>query len=80
MRCRGLFCRMVTEALLSSLLRGRYVLRAFCTRGEECKTSWEVDIGDAMKLLGDIPFKELRQKLRCPKCDAQISTTLTSLK
>jgi hypothetical protein len=71
---------MEDDALLSSLSPGRYVLRAFCTRGEECRTSWEVDIGQAMQSLGNISFKELRQKLRCPQCDARITTTLTSLK
>jgi hypothetical protein len=71
---------MATEALLSSFRPGWYVHRAFCTRGEACKTSWEVDIAEAMQALGDIPFSELRQKLRCPKCDARITTTLTSLK
>lgn len=71
---------MATEALLSSIRPGRYVVRAFCTRGEACKTSWEIDIAQAMQALGDIPFTELRQKLRCPQCDARITTTLTSLK
>jgi len=33
-----------------------------------------------MQSLGNISFKELRQKLRCPQCDARITTTLTSLK
>lgn len=71
---------MVNGARLSSLPSDKYRVRAFCTRGEECKTSWEVDIAQAMQTLGDIPFNELRQRLRCPQCNARITTTLTSLK
>jgi hypothetical protein len=70
---------MVDNVLLSSLSAGKYVLRAFCTK-EECNCSWEVDIAQVVQTLGDIPFTELRRKLRCPQCDAPISTTLTSLK
>ena len=70
---------MVDEVLLSSLRHGRYVLRAFCTKSE-CSRSWEVDVAEAVRTLGDMPFTELRRKLRCPQCDAPISTTLTSLK
>jgi hypothetical protein len=70
---------MVDKVLLSSLRRGRYVLRAFCTKAE-CNSSWEVNIAQAEQTLGDIPFTELRRRLRCPQCDAPISTTLTSLK
>jgi len=71
---------MADEVLLSSVRHGRYVLRAFCTQKGECSCSWEIDTAQALKTLGDMPFKELRQKLRCPQCDAPISTTLTSLK
>jgi hypothetical protein len=71
---------MVNEARLSSLPSDKYRVRAFCTRGEECKSSWEVDIAQAMQTFGDISFNELRQNLRCPQCDARITTTLTSLK
>jgi hypothetical protein len=71
---------MMNEARLSSLPREKYRLRAFCTRGEECKTSWEVDLANAMQTFGDISFNELRQKVRCPKCKARITTALTSLK
>ena len=39
---------MVDEVLLSSLRHGRYVLRAFCTRGE-CNCSWEVDVAQAVQ-------------------------------
>ena len=70
---------MVDKVLLSSLRDGRYVLRAYCTKGE-CSCSWKVDIAEAVQTLGDIPFTDLRQKLRCPQCDAPITTTLTSLK
>ena len=70
---------MVDKVLLSSLRRGRYVLRAFCTKAE-CNSSWDVDIAQAEQTLGDISFTELRRRLRCPQCDAPISTTLTSLK
>jgi hypothetical protein len=71
---------MVDQMLLSSLLNGKYVLRASCTRKGECNCSWEIDINQAVQTMGDIPLPELRQKLRCPECDAPITTTLISLK
>jgi hypothetical protein len=80
-RCiTGYRVAMVNEVLLSSLRPDKYVLRAFCSRAEECRTAWEVDIAQAVQTLGDIPFKELRQNLRCPQCDAPITMTLSSLK
>jgi hypothetical protein len=57
---------MVDKVLLSCLRRGRYVLRAFCTKAE-CNSSWEVDIAQAEQTLGDILFTELRRRLRCPQ-------------
>lgn len=71
---------MVDQVMLSSLLNGKYVLRASCTQRGECNSSWEIDINQAMQTLGDISLAELRRKLHCPQCNAPITTTLILMK
>ena len=71
---------MVDKVRLSSLRGGRYSLRASCIQQGDCYSSWEIDFDDAMGTMGDITLAELRGKLRCPKCNAPIATTLISLK
>jgi hypothetical protein len=80
-RQSGLSCdAMVDQVPLSSLRNGKYVLRVTCTRAGECFSSWEVDIDQTVRTLGDISLSELRGKLRCAQCNAPIMTTLISLK
>jgi hypothetical protein len=71
---------MVEQVILSSLRNGRYVLRASCTRGVECNSSWEIDINQTIESFGDITLTELRRNLRCLQCNGPIVTTLTSMK
>lgn len=71
---------MASEVKLSSLRGERYLLRASCIQQDVCLSSWEIDFDDAMRTLGDVTLPELRAKLRCPKCNAPIATTLISLK
>jgi hypothetical protein len=56
------------------------LLRASCIQQDACLSSWEIDFDEAMRTLGDVTLPELRAKLRCPKCNAPIATTLISLK
>ena len=71
---------MYGQVLVSSLRNGEYVLRAFCTEQEVCKSRWEVNLDEVIGTLGDMTLAELRQQIRCPQCDAPITTTLVSLK
>ena len=71
---------MYGHVLVSTLRNGEYVLRAFCTDQDVCKSRWEVDLDEVITTLGDIAFTELRRQIRCPRCNAPITTTLVSLK
>lgn len=71
---------MTKPVLLSSFRNGGFVLRASCNQQGACRFSWEIDIDDAMRTLGDVTLGDLRKKLHCPKCNAAITTTLISLK
>jgi hypothetical protein len=68
---------MANQVPLSSIRRGKYVLRASCIQGAECNYSWQVDIDQTIMVLGDISLAELRRKLSCPRCDGPIATTLS---
>ena len=63
--------------LLSFLRNGKYVVRATCTQSGACISSWEVDLDQSIQALGDITITELRRQLRCPQCNAPITTTLS---
>jgi hypothetical protein len=69
---------MGREVLLSSLDDGKHVLRASCTRGG-CWHFWQIEIGQVIQTLGDMTLAELRGRLRCEKCNAPVTTTLTRL-
>jgi hypothetical protein len=71
---------MADQILLSALRNGKYVVRATCTQSGECTSSWEVDLDQSIQTLGDVSLAELRQSLRCPRCNAPITTTLSLTK
>lgn len=70
---------MGSQVPLSSLDDGKDVLRAHCTR-VGCWHSWQIEIGQIIQTLGDMTLAELRGRLRCEKCNAPVTTTLTRLK
>ena len=45
-----------------------------------CRSSWQIDIDQAMLTFGDPTLPELRRQVRCPQCNSPITTTLISLK
>ena len=71
---------MVDEVRLSSLRGGHYALRASCARRDACHASWDIDIDQTLRTIGDVTLTELRGMLHCPSCNALIMTTLTSMK
>jgi hypothetical protein len=71
---------MVDEVLLSSLRTGGYVIRGSCTQRNACNATWEINIDQVIHTVGDVTLTELRENMRCPQCNAAITTTLTSLK
>jgi hypothetical protein len=71
---------MTGQVTLSFLQSGKYALRGSCTEQERCRSSWEIDIDQTLLTLGDTTLAELRQQMRCPRCNSPITTTLISLK
>jgi hypothetical protein len=68
---------MADQILLSFLRNGKYVVRATCTQGGTCTSSWEVDLDQAIQTFGDVSLTALRQSLSCPRCKGPITTTLS---